>query len=447
MLRALLTALIVSSATVPCLVLAALPLPTGDVPALRIQGSNTINARLGPALVEGLLRQQGLKAVQTLPGERDNEQRVIATTADGQSLRIDIAAHGSGTGFSALKDGNADLAASSRPIKDQEAKDLSSLGDLSSAASEQVIAIDGVAVIVHPANVLRQLDTTQLARIFSGDIKDWSEVGGTSGAIHVYARDEQSGTYDTFKELVLARQGKSLSKSALRFESSELLSDEVSKDRNGIGFTGLPSVRRARALAIVDGHSKPMLPTVNLIATEDYPLSRRLYFYLPPASHQRWALALVQFAQSKEGQAIVAQSGFVAQTVRAITVPTTPQMPVDYQALTRKAERLSVNFRFAQGSATLDNKAQQDLRRIVDYLKTNALLDRRVTLVGFGDAKNDTARAVLLSRLRAMTVRRELQKSGVIVLDVVGLGDEMPVAANDLDDGKIKNRRVEVWVQ
>ncbi|RMT05239.1 OmpA protein, partial [Pseudomonas coronafaciens pv. oryzae] len=157
--------------------------------------------------------------------------------------------------------------------------------------------------------------------------------------------------------------------------------------------------------------------------------------------------ALVHFAQSADGQAIVARSGFVAQTVQALKVQPTAQMPADYQALTRKADRLSVNFRFAQGSARLDNKAQQDLKRVVDYLKAQDKLDQHVTLVGFGDAKSDPARATLLSRLRAMAVRRELLKSGVTFREILGLGDEMPVANNDIDDGRIKNRRVEVWVQ
>ncbi len=447
MLRALLTALILSSATLPLAVLAALPTPAGDGPALRIQGSNTINAQLGPALLEGLMRQQGLQAVQTVAGNVTNEQRVVGTSATGQLVSVEVAAHGSGTGFAALKAGNADIAASSRPIKDQEAKELSSFGDLKSAVGEQVIAIDGVAVILHPGNPLRQLDTLQLARIFSGEIKDWSELGGNPGAIHIYARDEKSGTYETFKELVLAKYGKNLSATALRFESGEQLSDEVSKDLNGIGFSGLPSVRRAKAVAIADGDSRPMLPTISLIATEDYPLSRRLYLYVPPSIHQRWAQALVRFTQSAEGQAIVAQSGFVSQTVQALKVPPTAQMPADYQALARKAERLSVNFRFAQGSARLDNKAQQDLKRVAEYLKASGKLNQQVTLVGFGDAKSDPARAALLSRLRAMAVRRELIKSGVTFRDILGLGDEMPVATNDIDDGRIKNRRVEVWVQ
>ncbi|MCQ3020002.1 phosphate ABC transporter substrate-binding/OmpA family protein [Pseudomonas savastanoi] len=441
MLRALLTALTLSSATLPALALAALPLPAGEIPALRIQGSNTINAQLGPALAEGLMRQQGLQSVQTVAGNVMNEQRVVGTTAAGQTVSIEIAAHGSGTGFTALKAGNADIATSSRPIKDQEAKDLAGLGDLKSAASEQTIAIDGVAVILHPGNPVRQLDTLQLARIFSGEVRDWAEVGGNPGAIHLYVRDEKSGTYETFKDLILVKYGKNLSGTAASFESSEQLSDEVSKDINSIGFIGLPSIRRAKAVAIADGDSRPMLPTVSLIATEDYPLSRRLYFYVPTSAHQRWAQALVRFAQSAEGQAIV------AQTVQALKVQPTAQMPADYQALARKAERLSVNFRFAQGSAKLDNKAQQDLKRVAEYLKTSNQLNQHVTLVGFGDAKSDPARAALLSRLRAMAVRRELLKSGVTFRDIVGLGDEMPVATNDIDDGRIKNRRVEVWVQ
>lgn len=446
MLRALLCALALSCTLLPCMTQAALPAPADGSPALRIQGSNTINAQLGPALVEGLMRQQGLQALQRLPGTQPNETRVTGAAATGQVVFVEVAAHGSGTGFSALKTGSADIAASSRPIKDQEAQELKALGDLKSPESEQVIAIDGVAVILHPGNPLRQLSTLELARIFSGEVRDWQEVGGTAGAIHLYACDEQSGTYETFKELVLTRNGKNLSRQAKRFESSEQLSDEVSNDRNGIGFIGLPYVRHAKAVAVADGESKAMLPTVSLIATEDYPLSRRLYLYVPPKTNHDWAQALVHFAQSAEGQAIVARTGFVAQTVQAMKVQATAQMPEDYQALTRKAERLSVNFRFAQGSARLDNKAQLDLRRVTDYLKSHQKLNQQVTLVGFGDAKSDSARATLLSRLRAMAVRRELQKSGVTFHEILGFGDEMPVAGNDADDGRIKNRRVEVWV-
>lgn len=415
-------------------------------PVLRIQGSNTIGAALGPALVEGLLQEQGLLKVHRETPDTANEQRVVGQTAQGKRVVVDIAAHGSSTGFTALKAATADLAASSRPIKDSELLSLQALGDMKSPEAEQVIAIDGLAIILHPDNPLQQLDTEQLARIFAGEVKTWEALGGRGGSIHLYARDDQSGTYDTFKELVLNRRGKSLNSAAKRFESSEQLSDAVSADPQGIGFIGLPYVRQAKAVAIADGASQSMLPFNSLIATEDYPLSRRLFFYLPPDSNHPWAKALVAFAQSPQGQAIVAANGFISQTVHAMSVAPNALMPEGYQSLSRHAQRLTVNFRFEEGSANLDNKARQDLARVLDYIERHDKTDRAVTLVGFGDEKDDPARADLLSKLRAMAVRRELVKNGVVLREVRGFGALMPVAANSADEGRIKNRRVEVWV-
>ncbi|WP_044872875.1 phosphate ABC transporter substrate-binding/OmpA family protein [Pseudomonas sp. LFM046] len=413
---------------------------------LRIQGSNTVGAKLGPALVKGMLEEEGLRAVHQTPGDHENEVHILGHDAQGKELQVELAAHGSSTGFVALKDGSADLAASSRPIKDAEVHDLATFGDLRSRHAEQVIAIDGLAIILHPDNPLRALTTTQLAAVFAGEVKTWEELGGKGGAIHLYARDDQSGTYDTFKELVLARQGKSLAAGAQRFESSDKLSAAVSADPQGIGFVGLASINKARALAIADGESQAMPPSTDLIATEDYPLSRRLFFYIKPGEENRWAKALVKFAQSPRGQAIVDQSGFVAQQVQAIKVQPQPDMPPRYRELASQAQRLSVNFRFQEGNANLDNKALHDVERVLDYLKKTDKLQQKVVLVGFGDPKADPQRAALLSKLRAMAVRRELAKGGVALREVTGLGDELPVAANTAEEGRIRNRRVEVWV-
>ncbi|WP_298189439.1 phosphate ABC transporter substrate-binding/OmpA family protein [uncultured Pseudomonas sp.] len=430
----------------PWSVFAALPAAADNSSVLRIQGSNTIGAKLGPALVKGLFEEQGLSAIRIEAGALENEQRISAKTADGRSVSIDVAAHGSGTGFTSLAEGSAELAASSRPIKDSEAANLQALGDLKSPAAEQIIALDGLAIILHPGNPISALNTVQLAQIFAGELSDWAQLGAPAGEINIYARDDQSGTYDTFKELVLSANGKALASNAKRFESSERLSDAVSQDPQGIGFIGLPYIRQAKALAIAAGDSQPMLPSLTLIATEDYPLSRRLFLYNQPQLSNPWARALVQFAHSPRGQAIVEQSGFIAQTVQAVNIPAHAQMPASYQTLAQHAQRLSVNFRFQEGSASLDNKARRDLNRLLAYLREQNKLQGSVVLVGFGDAKADPARAELLSKLRAMAVRRELSKGGVIFRDIIGLGDELPVATNSADDGRIKNRRVEVWV-
>ena len=434
-----------------CLILACL-LPvfaygaTDESVLLRIQGSNTIGATLAPALVKGLLEAQGAGQIKVDSTATANEIRVRAVDSQGQAIRIDISAHGSSTGFTALKAGQADLAAASRPIKLNELSELRALGDLNSTNAEQVIGLDGVAVIVHPDNPLPQLSTAQLAGIFAGKITTWDELGLGNGTIHLYARDDRSGTFETFKALVLDPTAQTLASTAQRFESADQLTREVLADRQAIGFSSLASVHGAKVLAIADGASRAMLPSTTLVASEDYPLSRRLYFYLPPLQPAPWAQALVEFAQSPKGQAIVTGNGFVGQQIHASKVPATDEMPTSYRTLARNAQRLSVNFRFQEGSANLDNKAMRDVQRLVEFLRHNDQLDRDVVLVGFGDAKPDPERASLLSRLRAMAVRRELTKQGVTLRQVVGMGDDLPVATNSDEEGRIRNRRVEVWV-
>lgn len=432
------------------LLLLLLPLlvhASAEVPAqLRIQGSNTIGAVLAPALVKGMLEAQGARDIRIEATGIANEVQVLARDANGQPLRIDIAAHGSSTGFAALKAGQADLAAASRPIKASELTDLQALGDLNSTAAEQIIGLDGVAVIVHPDNPLPRLSTTQLAQIFAGHITSWDKLGLGTGPIHLYARDDRSGTFETFKALVLDSTGQTMVPTARRFESAEQLTHEVLADRQAIGFSSLASVHGAKVLAIADGASRPMLPSPALVASEDYPLSRRLYFYLAPNQAAPMAKALVEFVQSAKGQAIVTANGFVGQQIQAVNVLPTNDMPALYRPLVRDAQRLSVNFRFQEGSASLDNKALRDVQRVADFLRQHHKLEHKAVLVGFGDAKQDPERATLLSRLRAMAVRRELARAGVTLREVIGLGDELPVAANTDDEGRLRNRRVEVWV-
>ena len=201
----------------------------------------------------------------------------------------------------------------------------------------------------------------------------------------------------------------------------------------------------AKVLAVAEGDAPAMLPDRPLVASEDYPLSRRLYLYLP-ANAKPQAKALAEFAQSSAGQAIVAAQGFVSQQVNAQAVAAQADMPPRYRSLAQQAQRLSVNFRFQEGSAKLDTKALRDVRRVAEYLRQAGKLRSKAVLVGFGDPKETPGRAALLSRLRAQAVRRELARDGVEVLEVTGLGDELPVAGNDLEQGRLRNRRVEVWV-
>src|SRR5271165_3692897 len=153
---------------------------------LRLHGSNTIGAQLAPALAQAYLRQQGAQDVKTIPGAADEVS--VQGTISGSPKAIEIAAHGSATAFTDLAAGKCDIGMASRQIKPGETASLSSLGDKTSPASEHVLGLDGVTVIVHRANPVSTLSNSQLGSIFSGEINDWSKVGGGSNQFKIDAR-------------------------------------------------------------------------------------------------------------------------------------------------------------------------------------------------------------------------------------------------------------------
>lgn len=413
---------------------------------LRLQGSNTVNADLGPRLVAGLLAERGYRDQRLLPTGTLDEWRLVARAADGHAVAVQIAAHGTGTGFTALANQTTDVAAASRPINDNEAKALAMRGDLRSKDAEYVIGLDGLAIIVNPGNPLRQLDLQQLSQIFAGDITDWQQLGGKPGPIRLYARDDRSGTYDTFRELVLTPAGKRLSQTAKRYESNEELAQQVASDPAGIGFTSLAAAAKLPMLALRDGEGQAIAPSEASIATEDYPLARRLFLYAPTDQRSDWANALLAFSQTAAGQALVQQSGFVAQRIAPLKLTATAGMPPAYVELARHAQRLTVNFRFTDGSAQLDNKALRDVERLAAFMRQPENAKRRLLVVGFNDSTEDPARAALLGRLRATAVATALRHQQAFPSEVLSLGDLLPVAGLS-ENGRVKNRRVEAWIE
>jgi glucose/mannose transport system substrate-binding protein len=296
-LRVIATAAAAASSSPPV----AAPLrPTRQV-ILRLHGSNTIGNELAPALCEDFLKYQGATSVQRKPGSKEDEVDIEAVlpSESGETLTIEIQSHGSSTAFEDLAHGQCDIGMSSRQIKPDEAQRCATagLGDLSTPSCENVLALDGVAVLVNKSNGVSSLTKQQLADIFSGKITDWAQVGGTGGPIYLYAPDDKSGTLDTFKSLVL--NPRPISARASRFEDSAKLSDAVAADNNAIGFAGTAFTRNCKALAISNGTDKPQLPTTFAISAGNYPLSRRLYLYVAADTQNKWTRKFVEFALPK----------------------------------------------------------------------------------------------------------------------------------------------------
>ncbi|MGP4845888.1 substrate-binding domain-containing protein [Marinobacter sp. 1Y8] len=411
---------------------------------LEIHGSNTIGARLAPALIEGYLAAQGGRDISTRPTQIENEQIINGKLAD-KAFEAKVAAHGSGTGFSGLKSGESDIAAASRPAKEKEVALLARMADLRDNKSEHVIAIDGLAILVHPDNPIASLDKTTLARIFAGEIANWKALGGTDHIIHIYARDENSGTWDTFKSLVLGKVSP-LSPTAKRYESNDQLSDDVSRDPGGIGFTGLASVRQSKVVAISDGESAPLLPSQLNVATEDYPLSRRLFFYSLGVKDKPETADFLTFSQGQQGQEIVEKTGYVSQNIQAVEATFDEQVPESLKTLTRHYQRLSVNFRFSEGRTKLDNKARRDLERLKQFLEMNNASGSDLMLIGYADKQSNELRAQMISELRALSVKKALRKEqGIELKAYTGYGQFLPVGGSGGETGANRNGRVEVW--
>ncbi|MGI0116854.1 substrate-binding domain-containing protein [Zooshikella sp. RANM57] len=414
-----------------------------DANLFNMAGSNTIGAELGPELVKAYLQA---KQAQQIKVEETglNEVKVTGSIPSlKRTVSIAISAHGSSNGFRQLEAGSVQIGAASRPIKNSEVRKLGGEA-IRSADHEFILALDGIAVIVNQTNPLKQLQVEQVANVFSGRFSQWTQLGWGVDPIKLLARDPQSGTWDTFNNLVLNGRGE-LATSAERLESNDDLSRKVANNPNTIGFVSLNTIGRAKALAIADGGDHYIKPSAASVATEDYPLSRRLYMY--SLSDDAFVKEFLAYTQSPEGQAVVEKSGFISQKVVRLPQTDLSTMPKDYQDMVKGHQRLSVNFRFVAGKADLDNKAIRDLKRLGDFYAQQGG-NKKLLLIGFADADVRASKQSLLAKLRAKVVSRELIKTGMShdTFKAEGYG-VLELASGESLAGKTKNRRVEVWIE
>lgn len=443
------------------------PLENGPT-QLSISGSNTIGNQLMPALIEAYAGSTGIKLTKVVGADPLDLEFRLSGRDGREAGAIALHRHGSSTAFADLEKRVAQIGMASRPVKTEEAQKLitAGLGDLRLPGSEHILGLDGLIVLVSPENPIVSLPVDAIAKIFSGQITDWSQIGQPAGAINVYAPAASSGTFDTFDHLVLKPNKLALTANAKRTENHAEQSDWVAHDPLGIGFTGIAYQRNAKAVNIRTQCGLISQPSVFNIKTEEYPLSRRLFLYTFGPPQDPVASGLLSFALSPQAQKIVRQSEFIDQTPeRAAFTSQAERMasalfaaPEDFDTAlmktftddTKSGERLSVTFRFQTASYTLDNKALADARRLVELLKSDAYGKKSILLAGFADTQGPFGINTTLSQNRAQAVLAALRANGLpkgqpkIVSK--GYSELAPVACNTTPDDMQRNRRVEVWV-
>ncbi len=220
---------------------------------------------------------------------------------------------GSGTGLASLISGTCDIAVSSREIKEKEIQ----LAKKRRITPYQIkVALDGIAVVVHPKNPVEKLTLEELALIFSGKITNWKELGGEDKKSVILSREVNSGTHVYFKEHVLRMNGpnskEEFSPSALLLPSSQAIADEVAQNPATIGYYGMGYLcpKQKAIMVAKDKQSEYVAPTLENVVDGKYPISRPLYFYTN-GKPQGLIKEFIDFVLSEEGQRIVKETDFV----------------------------------------------------------------------------------------------------------------------------------------
>lgn len=236
-----------------------------------------------------------------------------AYIAEHPEIRLSVTGGGSGTGIAAMINGTVDIANASRAMKQKEIDQAQANGI---DPVEHVVARDAIAVVINPENPVDQLTVQQIAAIYTGQITNWKDVGGNDHPIVLTSRESNSGTYVYFLEEVV-REGAGdeeafFSPDALLLPSSEVISLEVARNPNAIGYDGLGYVtEEQKMVAITPDASQPaVLPSIESVNAGTYAISRPLYMYTAgePTDVVR---AYLDWILGPEGQEIVQSLGFV----------------------------------------------------------------------------------------------------------------------------------------
>lgn len=205
---------------------------------------------------------------------------------------------GSSTGIEKVASGSCDIGNSSRALKDEEkAKGL----------VENVVAIDGIAVVVDKENTAVNLTKEQLTKIYTGEIKNWSEVGGSDGQIIVIGREAGSGTRGAFEEILKVENK---CQYAQEIDSTGAVMAKVASTKGAVGYVSLDVVDDTVKAVSLDG----VEPTAENIKAGKYFLSRPFVMATKGAiSEQSPAVqAMFEYIDSDEGQAIIKKVGLIS---------------------------------------------------------------------------------------------------------------------------------------
>jgi phosphate transport system substrate-binding protein len=217
-------------------------------------------------------------------------------------VQVTVSESGSGNGAKSLINKTCDIATMSRAMKDNE---LSAAKGKGINPVEHIVALDGLSIVLHPSNRVSGLTKAQIRGIYMGKFTNWNQLGGPNAGIVVIQRESNSGTADSFKELVMGKDNP-ISKRAETQSSNGAIKSRVSSTPGAIGYIGLGFVDNSVKAILVDGIESD----VKTVKNGTYPIHRPLFMYTngqPTGSVKQF----IELAKTPDGKKIISETGFV----------------------------------------------------------------------------------------------------------------------------------------
>jgi phosphate transport system substrate-binding protein len=216
-------------------------------------------------------------------------------------LNISVKGTGSGDGIKAIIDGTADIGNSSRDMKSKETKRAEDKGV---TPVKHTVALDCIVPVVHPSNPVKNLTLDQLKKIYTGDVKNWKEVGGIDKVIVVISRDSSSGTFEVWNKKVLKKAR--VRPDAQLQASNGAVASAVAGNKYAIGYVGIGYLNPKLKGLTVEG----VAASAKTAMDKSYPVARALYMFTngEPSGVVK---AFLDFVKGPEGQGIAKEEGFV----------------------------------------------------------------------------------------------------------------------------------------
>ena len=228
-----------------------------------------------------------------IPVMREAAKRIMAMNHD---IRITVAGGGSGVGVKQVGEGLVEIGNTGRPLKKEEIEKY--------GLKTFPFAIDGVAVVINPANKVAELSFEQLADIYSGKITNWKQVGGADAEINVYGREDGSGTREVFTNLAIKNENVTPKTNVV--SSNGAMKTAVAKDERAIGYVGIGHIDKSVKAPKLAG----MTASQENAANGKYTVVRDLYMNTKGEPTGLTAL-FIDYIYSPEGLEIIKDSKYI----------------------------------------------------------------------------------------------------------------------------------------